>query len=693
MNHQRVILESSPYYLLLCLVIALALAFLMYRAKHPWNKNWNRVLFGVRSVLIFFLLFLLLGPIVKQIQNLFEKPLYVVLYDNSTSVRETTDSLTRQNLQQQLKSTQQLLEEKGYEVKVNNLDGEEVDQLTFNHTSTDITNALKKVSNRYEGKKLAGVLLVSDGIYNTGLSPLFASYNYPVNTIGIGDTVVKKDIYIKNIAYNKIAYQGNKFPVRVEVAAKNFDNENIRVSLMQRGKLIEQQSKPSKKDELLTFDFQPLATEQGIQKLDVVVEQRPGEANTQNNRGSIFVEVVEGKKKILIVSAAPHPDVKALREVIDKNSNYELILSIPGLPAPSKMPRPEEVDLAIFNQAPDIKGKTRDTFLQFFKSKSSLLMILGQQSDIRFLSQQNVPVKFDAIPRDYDEVTAIASASFSSFSVSPEASSIIADYPPVSVHFGKVRLPLSASPLLFQRIGSVTTEKPLLAVDNQDGRKIAVMLGEGFWRWRLNEYDRTENTAAFDEVFGKLIQYLSTTEDKRKFRSYPIQQEFSDTESVVFESQVYNDIFEPVYGNTINIDLTNEEGKKTSYSYVTNAGNIRYQIGGLHEGVYRYRSGTTIHGKTEEVRGEFAVTARQAELQNLTADFDLLRRLASATGGNFYKASNLDALQSDLSKTQATSVIHTEETYNALINIKLVFWLLLTLVTIEWFVRKYFGSY
>jgi hypothetical protein len=256
-----------------------------------------------------------------------------------------------------------------------------------------------------------------------------------------------------------------------------------------------------------------------------------------------------------------------------------------------------------------------------------------------------------------------------------------------------VQLSPSTTPLLYQKVGSVTTDKPLLAVDVRDNKKIGIMLGEGLWRWRLNEFQRYENTASFDELFGKLIQFLSTTDDKRRFRSYPVKQEFSDTEPVVFESQVYNDIFEPIYGNKIDISLTDEAGKRTEYNYVTSPGNIRYQIGGLKEGVYRYRSRTEINGKPEEVRGEFAVVEQQAELQNLTADFDLLRKLSGNTGGRFVEAANIDQLQSHLQKAEAKSIIHTEESYDSVINLKLVFWVLLLLVASEWFLRKYHGSY
>jgi hypothetical protein len=692
---KRIIFESAPEFIVLCLILGLGYASVQYlKTKQPWSKTINWVLFGCRAVLVSFLAFLLLGPIVKQINNLFEKPLFIVLHDNSASIQEATDSTVLRKLEQNITETNNILEAKGYESAVQDLSGQDVTGFRYNATSSDLNSALKRISNRYEGKNIAGVVLVSDGLYNAGLSPLYSTYNFPIHTVGIGDTSERSDIAIKNIAYNKIAYQGNKFPLRAEVQVRNLNAQPITVSLFKRGRLVDRQTRNSTGDQLMVFDFQPQADEQGIQKYDIQVENNPNEYTTKNNRSSVFVEVVEGKKKILLVAVAPHPDIKALREVIDKNTNYEFLLHIPGVSEQqASVLRPDNIDLAIFHQSPDLRSKTTNIFQSFASGKTSLFFILGQLSDLPGIARQNMPVKFENAPRDFDEVTPVVNPAFSNFSLSAETNSLIASYPPVSVHYGKIQIPLSATPLLYQRVGSVSTEKPLIAIDVRDSRKIAFMLGEGLWRWRLNEFDRTENTAAFDEVFGKLIQFLSTTDDKRKFRSYPLQQEFSDTEPVVFESQVYNDIFEPVYGNTIEIEITEESGKKSEYTYVTSPGNIRYQIGGLKEGVYRYRSRTVINQKREEVRGEFAVVERQIELQNLTADFDMLRKLAANTGGKFFKAGETDALKNYIQQTQAQSVIHSEETYDSVINLKWVFWLLLLLISAEWGLRKYHGSY
>lgn len=692
---QRIILESAPEFVIVCIMAGLAYAAIQYlKTRHPWSKGMNTFLFSIRAILAFFLAFLLLGPIVRQISNIYEKPAFIILHDNSASVREAIDSTALVSLHQKLDDTKQLLDSKGYESDVHTLTGEASVAPTYSANSSDINGALKRIANQYEGKNVAGVILVSDGIYNAGLSPLYASYNFPVHTIGVGDTTIRADIALKNIAYNKIAYQGNKFPLRAEVQVKNIASGDITATLIKRGKVIERQSKKFNAGQLLTFDFQPLADEQGIQKYDVQIGTRPEEYNTKNNRSSVFVEVVEGRKKILCVAAAPHPDIKALREVITKNSNYEFILHIPDVSEQQASALvADKTDLVIFHQAPDLRGKTTALFQRFMQSKTSVLVILGHQTDLRQFARHNLPLRFEAPPREYDEVTPVVNAALTHFSISSEASSMFANFPPASVHFGKMQIPAGISTVLFQKVGSVTTDKPLLLLAADDTRKTGLMLGEGIWRWRLNEFDRTEKTVYFDEVFGKLIQFLSTTEDKSKFRSYPVRQEFSDTEPVVFESQVYNDIFEPVYGNTVEIDITGEDGKRTNYNYVTSPGNTRYQIGGLKEGVYRYRSRTALNGKTEEVRGEFAVVERQAELQNLTADFDLLRKLSDNTGGHFYTASQVDRLVADLQKTEATSVIHSEDSYDSIINLKWVFWILLALVTAEWGLRKFYGSY
>lgn len=679
----RLIFESSPLYLILCVALGLGASYLLYKAKYPWTKRVNQILFVSRAILIFLLALLLLEPILKQVNNFFIKPVIVVLQDDSGSVKEVIDSVQQQGIKQQLNQLQKSLQEQDYIV--------ELRALQDPNGTSDFTSAIKKVSNDYEGQKVAGLVFISDGIYNAGISPLYSTFNFPVHTIGVGDTSKRIDLFIKNAVFNKIAYQGNRFPVRIELSAKGFLSKNVDVSLLNKGKLLEKQAVNITNEALTRVEFLPLAADQGLQRYEIVIAPQAEEWNTTNNRTTVFVEVVSGKKKILALAAAPHPDIKALRAVIEQNENYEFDLHIPGTTQNDFGKLSKEADLIMLFQVPDLKGRTRQLLQQAQATKASLFFVLGEQTNWQELNKDGI-VKIEGGIRQFDDVVPAFNADFSVFTAETNLAGVFQSFPPASVPFVKMQIPPSATPLLFQKVGSLVTDKPLLYLDQLEERKVAFMLGEGLWRWRLQEFSRNENTESFDELFGKLIQYLSTTDDRRKFRSYPIKQEFLDTESVQFESQVYNDIFEPVYGKTIEIELTSETGQRNTYRYTTSEGNTRYTIGGLSEGVYRYKASTTLKEK-EEVRGEFLVSRQQIELQNLTADFDLLRKLSVQTGGLFVSAENIETLNTSLTQQKATALIQSEEKYDNLINLKWIFFLLLILISSEWFLRKYYGSY
>lgn len=679
----RIIFESSPLYLFVCLAFSAGVAVLLYKGKSPWSKNINRLLLAFRFVLLFLLTLLLLGPIIKQIDNFFDKPVIVVVQDNSGSMQEVMDSTRLNAIAASVRQLRQTLEEKEYEVEIRGL----IDS----KGGSDFTKTLKAISADYENRKIASTVLITDGIYNEGLSPLYSTFNFPVFTVGVGDTVERTDIVIKNILANKIAYEGNRFPLLLSFQATGFENKEVQVKLLHKGKEVESKKVLVKNENFTQVEFQPVATEQGIQRYEAIISPQSSEWNTSNNRATVFVEVVAGKKKILAVASAPHPDVKALRAVIDENANYDFTLYIPGVIEADITKLQQEADVILLFQAPDARGRNRALFQQLMKTKASLFFILGEQTDWAELKRGNI-VSFEALPRQYDDVTPSVNNSFGLFSLSEEVATTFNTFPPASVPFVKMAMNPSATPLLFQKVGSVVTDKPLLYIDSQEERKIAVMQGEGLWQWRLHEFARTENTEAFDEVFAKLLQYLATTDDRRKFRCYPVKQEFSDTEQVQLETQVYNEIFESIYGNTIDIELTDEAGKRTNYSYTTSAGNTRYTIGVLPEGVYRYKASTTLQER-EEVRGEFLVVKQQLELQNLTADFNLLRKLASQTGGAFYKMDDWESLQNQLAQKEAVASIHSEEILNSLVNLKWIFFLLLALVGTEWLVRKYSGGY
>jgi len=687
---QRLIFESSPAFILLCLVLGVVYAYVLYQTKHTWSKRANLTLFAVRAVIVALISFLLIGPVLKLTNNIFEKSTLVFLVDNSTSLKGNVDSLKLQN---ELNETTKRLREQGYDIVWKDLSGKEIDKIKFENKSSDLNGALRNVTSDYEGKNLTGIVVLTDGIYNSGASPLYAPWHVPITTIGIGDTIEHADLILKNVAYNEIAYQGNRFPVRAEVAIQNMPNQEVTVSIFKNGSVLNQQRKNTDKKSLLQFDFLADAKDKGIQRWDVLVEPSTQETNLKNNRASIFVEVVEGRKKILVIAPSPHSDIKALRSVVEKNPNYEFIFHIPGVTKTDQaLLQPAGAELVIFHQAFDQDAKTAGLFSQLSKGKSSMLLIIGNKTNLRLLQANEVPLNF-INPTQKDEATPIVNSSFHDFEFSENSNSIFSRYPPVQVPFGKFSYPANAQVLLYQRIGSVATDRPMLLSWEDNGRKVAAFIGDGLWKWRLDEFSTSEKTEIFDETFSKLIQYLSTAEDKRKFRFFPIQNEFTDASPVIFEGQVYNDLFEKIYGNKIDLKLIDDKGKTSTYNYTLSPGGERYRVGGLKEGAYRFTATTEINSKREIVSGQFLVKEQNIEPLNAVADFGLLRKLSKATGGKFYNSNNWNQLVTDFKKTEPKELIHSDESFNPLIHVKWFFYLLLLLISTEWFSRKYLGSY
>jgi hypothetical protein len=369
------------------------------------------------------------------------------------------------------------------------------------------------------------------------------------------------------------------------------------------------------------------------------------------------------------------------------------MLHIPGITKTDPaLLRPGAAELIIFHQVCDQDMKTASLFSQLSKGKASLLLFIGGKTNLQQLAANGIQMTF-INPVQKDEVTPVVSASFKDFEFSENSNAIFSRYPPVQVPFGKFSYPANAQILLDQRIGSVSTDRPMLLSWEDNNRKIAAFIGEGVWRWRLDEYGTTEKTEIFDDLLSKLIQYLSTVEDKRKFRFFPLRSEFSDATPAVFEGQVYNDLFEKIYGNKVDLTLRDEQGKIASYSYTLGPGAERYQIGGLKQGAYHYTATTEINGKKEIVTGQFLVKEQNIEPQNLVADFGMLRKLSQATGGQFYSYREWPQLNSALQKTQPKELIHSEESFQPLLQMKSLFFLILLLISAEWFLRKYLGSY
>ena len=93
------------------------------------------------------------------------------------------------------------------------------------------------IDNNFSNQNIGALVLVSDGIYNRGSNPVFqaAELQYPVYSVAFGDTTEIKDLLVKKINHNQVAYLGNNFPVEVQIQAKKFAGRDAAGRWRRRG--------------------------------------------------------------------------------------------------------------------------------------------------------------------------------------------------------------------------------------------------------------------------------------------------------------------------------------------------------------------------------------------------------------------------------------------------------------------------
>ncbi|HAS47480.1 MAG TPA: hypothetical protein DCS93_43795, partial [Microscillaceae bacterium] len=421
----------------------------------------------------------------------------------------------------------------------------------------------------------------------------------------------------------------------------------------------------------------------------VYVDALENEFTKDNNARDVYIEVIDGKEKILVIAPTPHPDIKALKSAITKNENYSFDLHIPGI---TKL-KNEKYDLVIAHQVPNIYRNGRDLLARFRKQKTPIFYVLGAQSDLRAFNSLNTGLRVIRRGRQVDAVTPIFNDKFNTFNFEREKISVFKKLPPASVPFGNYAASNSAQVILYQRVGSIETQKPLLVINELNGVKSAILAGEGMWEWRQEEYALNEKHEIIDELVSKVVQYLSTKEDKRRLRVYPINNEFYDFEKVVFQTEMYNELYERIYDVKVNLSITDEEGKASTYSFTPTEGSARFEISGLGKGVYKYSATATIKNKNEVSAGEFTIKSLQLEALNNTADHNLLRQLSQKTAGKFFNMNQTAALKKAVLDTRRPNKLHSSEEIQEMIHLKWIFFVLMALATIEWVIRKYQGSY
>ena len=691
--------QYPTWYIPFCALLGVAYAAVLYYKDRSFKEQApmvTRALAALRWLSSTILAILLLSPVLKTSITDIKKPVVIIAQDvseslssaiNDTNAYKTSFETLAQNLGDKYEVHQYAFGEKVRE-GVN---------FQFKDKLTNTSDLLKNIYDLYSNQNLGAVIMATDGIYNEGSSPLYsaAKLNAPVYTIALGDTTPKKDLVIKRVFHNNIAYLGDKFNVQIDVAANNCTGGNTVLSVAKvdgAGNLSGAQSFPisiNKNDFFTTKEVTLDASQPGIQRFRVSVSAINGEATTVNNVKDIYIEVLDARTKILLLANAPHPDIAALNEAISTNKNYTVtVATINDLKV-----NVGDFDLVVLHQIPSVSNGADAVLSTLNNKRIPRVFIIGGQSDVRKLYTLQNLMSISADPKSGNDVQATMNGTFNLFTLEDNMKQI-SDFNPMTAPYGEFKELGGGQVLMYQKIGKIDTKFPLIMLGESDGIKTGIIAAEGLWKWRLFDFAQHQNHDITEGLISKMIQYVSVKEDKRKFRAWTDKNVYRENEPINFGAELYNNSYELINDPDVSMAITNSENKQFNYTFNKTGRSYSLSAGVLAVGNYSFKAFTNVGGQKLEAEGRFSVQPIQLELYETTADHSLLRALSNQFGGSMVYPKDMVSLADSIkSRTNIKPVMYTTNKTQTAMNLKWIFFLIISILSVEWFARRYFGSY
>lgn len=694
------ILEYPWWFLLFCVATGILFAYVLYGRKkfvftEGESKWWKYGLASLRFLSTSLIAFLLLSLLIKTKKTEEEKPIVLLLQDNSSSLNISFGNFSKEKYVEQLKSLQEKIKDK-YELVSYNFGDELTDfsKPTYAEKETDISNAIDELFTRHGSQNIGAVILASDGIFNKGNSPLYNrnALTIPFYTIALGDTTIKKDALIKSVRYPEIVYLGDQFNINVQIEANHLQGQTTVLEIVSPDGKVILNKVISITDDRFTIQADAVgdATKPGVLQYEIKLKTIAGEAIAENNYDVAYVEVIDGRQKVLMLYDAPHPDVKAFKNAIEQNKNY----SFEEADIKTYNGNYKDADLIIFHGLPSYgSGKQLNKLQEIVASNSPVLFVLAANVNLGQFNLLQKVLQISGTSQNGNDVFPIYQSSFSKFTLNESTLKTIQTLPPLLAPFGRYQEATTADIFYKQQIGSIATGNPLILFNEVNGKKIGMICGEGIWRWRINEFAQNKNFDATDEIINKCVQYLTVKGDKRRFRVHTPKNVFNANEAIQIDAELYNESYELVNDVDANCLVKGDNGKDYSFTFDKTINAYTLNAGILPVGNYAVNAKANYKGKTNAATCNFSVRPVIIETLNTQANHQLLNILANQSGGKMYKPANMLNIIDDIEKNDKVKSI-LFDTFNTqpLIDMKWLFFIILLLLISEWFIRKFNGN-
>jgi len=730
-----VLLGRWPPWLLglLMLVSAALLAALMLlrTARGPMQLRWWRVaiLWALESVLAALLLVLLWQPALAVTELQPRQNIIAVLIDDSRSMALSEDGSSREA--QAVKALQdgalaQL--QQRFQTRLYRLDSgvtalPNLAQLQPQAPATRIGDSLKQLASETAGLPLGAIVLLSDGGDNSGgidqdaLAAL-RSRRIPVHTVGFGAEQISPDVELDDVTLTARALAGSRLTATAIFHQRGYAGQKGQLTVRDGDQLLTSRAIVFGADgegqsEQLLFN----AGSAGARALRFALQLMPGERNSANNELSRLLSVESERRRILYLEGEPR--WKFIRRAEDDDPAVQLVSMLrttenkiyrQGVSDPKELAdgfptRAEElfgyqaiiigsVDAGYFTRA------QQQLLRDFVDRRGGGLLMLGGRAALAdgvwgsSLLADLLPVTLPASTATFhrEHATALLTAA--------GADSLICrlvDDPALNMEKWKALpylmdyedpgTPKPGAVTLAQMVAGTHT-MPLLVTEHYGRGRTAVLATGGTWRWQMSLPLGDTSHVMF---WQQLLRWLAT-DTRGPVMASVAQPTLLDDGHVQLSAQVRDQDYVPASNAQVEAHILGPDNLSVQVplSPVANSP-------GLFEAQWSAAKPGSYLAEVSARRGDELIARDALSFQRLdgvaenfhtTQNRQLLQRLASETGGRYWRAQELSQLAAAIPYSEAGIGVRD---LKPLWHMPALFLLLLSLRFADWLLRRRWG--
>jgi len=561
---------------------------------------------------------------------------------------------------------------------------ESIAALTFEEESTALGDAITETLTQWRGTPISGIFLVTDGASNSGSDPLTASQaaaldRVPLYIYGTGVPQVR-DLRVVSITVPPVSFLGETLEVRTTIKLMGYPSgTSTRLTLRSGQKVLgEKAIKPDAEPTEIVFQFVPEVV--GPQELTLQADPLEGEVQTDNNKATTSVRIVDQKVKLLYITQKPGWDFRYITNTLKDDRRVEIKchviegdreiqgdegkIFLDALPDATALLAYQVILLGDVN--PDALGKERMEALVKMVSDTSggLVFLAGPESNPA--AYKGTPLE-SLLPVDLDPVAdpaayALRSRDFLKVKLTPsgedspllkladsntESLNLWKDFKGVRWIANHTRQKPTAETL-------VTAESNIPVIATQTfGRGQTLYFGtDETYRWRSKV-----GAKHFIRIWTQIIQSfalerLQGASDKIQLR--PDKPVVFVGDIVNISGRVFDEDFKPLTAARLEGEFIREGTNDVPQPFALD---LSAETPGLYAGKWTPRrpgSYVFVPFRDRKAVTRLEVRSRDNELLNPAMEKETLKTLASETKGSFLTESDLFKLPEMLKTTTAT---------------------------------------